>query len=174
MPWGRVYVYVAGILLVLILKPFVVGVLFDYHLYICLSQNPAVWHLESLHRVLALGLAHHISPGCRDFLQFEDMQCDWAGSLHPPVAASGPGVFSVFPRAFLLLSPKQTMNLATGGQGGDTPCPSTLRSGHSTPMSHWVVMETKSQSAFIQAQTLTFTKKHREFLHQNFQGSIYA
>ena len=46
MPWGRAYIYIAGILLVLILKPFVMGVLFDYHLYICLSQNPAVWHLE--------------------------------------------------------------------------------------------------------------------------------
>ena len=32
----------------------------------------------------------------------------------------------------------------------------------------------KKPSAFIQAQTLTFTKNHSEFLHQNFQGSIYA
>lgn len=40
---------VAGTLLVLTLRPFIMGVLFDYHLYICLSRNPAVWHLESRH-----------------------------------------------------------------------------------------------------------------------------
>ena len=55
--------------------------------------------------VLALGLAHHIFPGCGDFLQLEDMQCDWAGSLHPPVAASGPGAFSVSLEHFCFCHP---------------------------------------------------------------------
>ena len=124
MTWGRAYV--AGIFLVLILKPFVMGVLFDYHLYICLSQNPAVWHLESLHPGPSAGACTpHFSWVSR--LPAAWRYAVWLGWFSAPSRGSlWTCAFSVFPWVFLLLSPKQTMNLATPGQGGDTPRPSTL------------------------------------------------
>lgn len=64
----------------LVLRFSIKEVLFDCHLHVCLSQNPAVWHLESQHPGPALGLAHHIFPRCQALLLFADMRCDWAAS----------------------------------------------------------------------------------------------
>lgn len=131
MTWGSTYV--AGIFLVLILKPFVMGVLFDYHLYICLSQNPAVWHLESLHPGPSAGACTpHFSWVSR--LPAAWRYAVWLGWFSAPSRGSlWTCAFSVFPWVFLLLSPKQTITWQLLGRAGTLH---VLRLSVRSPNSH--------------------------------------